>query len=508
MLAWIKYYMQAHTPIQAQMKLATLKKTAPQSAEYKQASNLLNLNLPRTKQQLNVARDLAQHRKLDQATQIYRELFQDELPQQPALEYWTILAYHLPTQHLALQHLKNIKGGKTVIQNIEIKPKTTIKIDTSQQQYWSLINQANIALKKQQLDASKHYFEQALYLNKKDTIAQQGLQAIQIQKQQNKLAILKQQEKLSKQPKDLIDIQTQIIQLDPQEVWYGYNLAMTYVNQHQFSKADQVFKLYAKNDKFWYIYALYLFNTQRLDQAQNSLSKVKQNPKARDLLSKITQIKTLENLLKQQETLKLQQNLDRLIAVQIKIIKLQPDQIWVVYNLAMSYIQQNRQIDADALFIHSPLKQKSDYNLAYAQYLFNTHRLDQAWSLIHKYPAPATEQLMVQIDQEKAYKDAQAFQNNHNYAAAENILQKVPKSVRRDLMLAYGYQQQNNQERAEHYYQEILTLEPQQLDALIGLAETSNNAKFYANQIVLDHLATQEQRYQVVQVFNKLGLKK
>lgn len=518
LLGWVAYHSKAHHIKQANENLVKLKTQYPQSPEYLQAKNLIALNTSNVQQQLKQARTLANEHKLSEAVAVYQKLFSDQPPHHMALEYWTILAYYPVSREKALLHLNDIDGGQAVIQDIhKITMPTSVSSNSSQTTamtpYWDLVKRGNSALKNQQFSLAKTYFSQAHALNKDDKIASQALHQIQQQKQRIELQQLQQKAKRQQsmgQVNVLIQTQRRIIELNPQEVWSTYDLAMTYAKSNQILQADQLFQ---KNFRQTYAYALYLFNTKRYDKAHVALQRVTPTKERTALLSQIQDAQTLQKLLLQQEQLKASGNLLKLIEVQQKICELQPNQIWAIYNLASSYIDNQQFGRADNLFDNPLAKKLPDYYQAYAQYLFNAKRFNQALTELNHIQIKDEKytQLLQAIKIEQTYVSANMLWQQQQDQTAIQTLKQLPPSLRRDLQLANWSHSLKDDVVAKQYYFNVLKLDVANVDAQFGLIEIytpvdQKKAIALAQNLSVNQLSLSQQ-VRMAQLLNQLGLK-
>lgn len=494
-VAWINYAIKTHNQTLATQKFNLLKKTAPNTPEFVQARILMVSNTPSFQRDLLQARRLAGQNKLLKASQIYRRLFADNPPADIALEYWSILAYNSATRPQAITALRHIAGGEKIIEKLQGKPAAApmtvqtspLKPSPQQIQYNQLLQRGYVAVKQQQWDSARQYFSQALKLNTASREAQQGLLQVQQQQQQQQLSQLKDQAKQLKLRGDLtplIEVQQQIVRLQPAEIWNSYDLAMSYAQKGELDQANQVFSEYFRHNpqirrdqSRRYVYALYLHATGQTDQAWQQLKNIPDSQRTAQIQQLYHDVATsieLRDLDLQAKQLTRQGQIQALISVQQRIVSLQPENVWAVFNLASSYARLNQTEQGDQLFFNSALARNQQYAYAHGLYLFETQREQQALQALEQIkPEQQDSQiknLITQIHIEQDYQEAQRRWAAGHMDQAIALVQAQPESSRKHLLLADWYLSLQDWKRAEQYYAAVLDAEPESVDGRLGLA--------------------------------------
>lgn len=495
LLAWVNYAVKTHNKTLETQKINRLQRYGVNTPELVQAKTLIALNTPKFKNTLLQARRLAGAGKIVEASHIYQTLFSNQPPADLALEYWTILAYNPATQSQALQALNSIDGGKAVIDKINqfrvqaptTQNKSNPLMQQKEQYSQQLLKSAQIAVKKQQWDKAQQYFSQVLQLNASNRIAQQGLIQIRLEQQQQQIATLKhqiQQLTQSDQLNQKIALQKKILNLQTSEIWNHYDLAMSYVQQNQIPQANAIFSQYfkqypdAKNEqKNQYVYALYLNNTNQIDTALQQLNDIAVKNRTKDtqkLYQQIITSITLRDLTEQAKQLEQQNQFDQLVMTRQKILQLQPENVWAIFDLARAYLNTQQQAKADTLFLDSKLQHDAQYYYAYALYLYGTQRYQQALNALDqidvKHQDDKVKSLILDLQVEQRYQDAQQFWDSGKTTQAIEWVNMQPESLRKHALLADWYLALQNMPLAEKHYQQVLAVDPKNINAQFGLA--------------------------------------
>jgi Flp pilus assembly protein TadD len=156
-----------------------------------------------------------------------------------------------------------------------------------------------------------------------------------------------------------------------------------------------------------------------------------------------------------------------------------PDDVWLAYRQAGALRQIGQGAEADRLFrdfmaAHPPGEQQ---NYAYALYLSGQDQDAQALATLNRLPRPQWSQNMKELEQrlqqQQTLDRALALRAAGNRAEAAALLRSQPRQTGIDLTLADWALEDADYAAARQGYQAVLTADPANLDAQLGLTDVA-----------------------------------
>ncbi|MEB0950940.1 cellulose synthase complex outer membrane protein BcsC [Citrobacter sedlakii] len=187
----------------------------------------------------------------------------------------------------------------------------------------------------------------------------------------------------------------------------------------------------------------------------------------------------LENdrLAQQAETLESQGNWTQAAELHRRRLALDPGSVWITYRLSRDLWQAGQRSQADAQ-MHALARQKPgdpEQVYAYGLYLSGADRDRAALAHINALPRsqwnPNIQELADRLQSNQVLETANRLRESGKEREAEALLRQQPASTRIDLTLADWAQQRRDATAARGYYSGVLAREPDNVDALLGLAE-------------------------------------
>ncbi|MBI2784869.1 MAG: BCSC C-terminal domain-containing protein [Legionella longbeachae] len=412
--------------------LEKLRQKAPDSIEYKQAQMSLVLTQPDARQKLQQARVLSMSGHTILAKAQYDALFHGNFPT-PELtaEYWMLVSQIPEQRENAFNHLQALYF---YLQNHKIYPinntqKTWLNgLQNIISRIW--VSKGDIAFKANQLDLALKDYQQALLLNKENYYAIIGIGEIAFKH------------------KDFVSAENaykQAIIINPDLHEAFYDLFELYKSQ-SLSKA------------------LHYLDT--LPDAH----KIKFQDDKRGLESDIYQ-EQAEQFIKINQWA---QAVDKYRQAQ----KIDPDNVWLIYHYAFALKHIGQIQKANQLFLQLAVKQKKNPNQAYAYALFlsDSDKIQQALARLHAIPQAqwndGMRKLAQRLTTEMILLHAQKLRDNGNkQEAVAYLLQQAP-TIRIKMTLADWAFNDREYAPALHYYQDVAKHEPLNADAYLGIIET------------------------------------
>lgn len=187
----------------------------------------------------------------------------------------------------------------------------------------------------------------------------------------------------------------------------------------------------------------------------------------------------LENdrLAQQAETQESQGNWAQAAELHRRRLALDPGSVWITYRLSRDLWQAGQRSQADAQ-MHALARQKPgdpEQVYAYGLYLSGADRDRAALAHINALPRsqwnPNIQELADRLQSNQVLETANRLRESGKEREAEALLRQQPASTRIDLTLADWAQQRRDATAARGYYSGVLAREPDNVDALLGLAE-------------------------------------
>ncbi|HFI7531682.1 TPA: cellulose synthase complex outer membrane protein BcsC [Escherichia coli] len=156
---------------------------------------------------------------------------------------------------------------------------------------------------------------------------------------------------------------------------------------------------------------------------------------------------------------------------------LDPGSVWITYRLSQDLWQAGQRSQADTLMRNLAQQKSNDPEQVYAYGLYlSGHDQDRA-ALAHINSLPRAQwnsniqELVNRLQSDQVLETANRLRESGKEAEAEAMLRQQPPSTRIDLTLADWAQQRRDYTAARAAYQNVLTREPANADAILGLTE-------------------------------------
>lgn len=164
-------------------------------------------------------------------------------------------------------------------------------------------------------------------------------------------------------------------------------------------------------------------------------------------------------------------------ALQRQRLALDPGSVWITYRLSQDLWQAGQRSQADTLMRNLAQQKPNDPEQVYAYGLYlSGHDQDRA-ALAHINSLPRAQwnsniqELVNRLQSDQVLETANRLRESGKEAEAEAMLRQQPPSTRIDLTLADWAQQRRDYTAARAAYQNVLTREPANADAILGLTE-------------------------------------
>ena len=184
-----------------------------------------------------------------------------------------------------------------------------------------------------------------------------------------------------------------------------------------------------------------------------------------------------DRLAQQAEALENQGKWAQAAALQWQRLALDPGSVWITYRLSQDLWQAGQRSQADTLMRNLAQQKPNDPEQVYAYGLYlSGHDQDRA-ALAHINSLPRAQwssniqELVNRLQSDQVLETANRLRESGKEAEAEAMLRQQPPSTRIDLTLADWAQQRRDYTAARAAYQNVLTREPTNADAILGLTE-------------------------------------
>ncbi|WP_089574449.1 cellulose synthase complex outer membrane protein BcsC, partial [Escherichia coli] len=443
----------------AQKQLARLSLLAPDSKIYKASRTAMRLSSPEGRQALQMARLQAISGRHKEAIDSYDKLFNGAPPDiEMALEYWGAMTQIASRRNEAIRQLKilNIDNpdsgaifgalGQAYSQNgdranavanlekaLALDPNSSnndkwnslLKVN----RYWLAIQQGDAALKANNPDRAERLFQQARNVDNTDSYAVLGLGDVAMARKDYPAA----------------------------ERYYQQTLRMDSGNTNAVRGLANLYRQQSPEKAEAFIASLSASQRRSIDDIERSL----QN----------------DRLAQQAEALENQGKWAQAAALQRQRLALDPGSVWITYRLSQDLWQAGQRSQADTLMRHLAQQKPNDPEQVYAYGLYlSGHDQDRA-ALAHINSLPRAQwnsniqELVNRLQSDQVLETASRLRESGKEAEAEAMLRQQPPSTRIDLTLADWAQQRRDDTAARAAYQNVLTQEPANVDAILGLTE-------------------------------------
>ncbi|EMV7925505.1 tetratricopeptide repeat protein, partial [Escherichia coli] len=443
----------------AQKQLARLSLLAPDSKIYKASRTAMRLSSPEGRQALQMARLQAISGRHKEAIDSYDKLFNGAPPDiEMALEYWGAMTQIASRRNEAIRQLKilNIdnpdsgaifgalgqaysqKGDRAnAVANLEkalaLDPHSSnndkwnslLKVN----RYWLAIQQGDAALKANNPDRAERLFQQARNVDNTDSYAVLGLGDVAMARKDYPAA----------------------------ERYYQQTLRMDSGNTNAVRGLANIYRQQSPEKAEAFIASLSASQRRSIDDIERSL----QN----------------DRLSQQAEALEKQGKWAQAAALQRQRLALDPGSVWITYRLSQDLWQAGQRSQADTLMRNLAQQKPNDPEQVYAYGLYlSGHDQDRA-ALAHINSLPRAQwssniqELVNRLQSDQVLETANRLRESGKEAEEEAMLRQQPPSSRIDLTLADWAQQRRDYTAARAAYQNVLTREPTNADAILGLTE-------------------------------------
>lgn len=295
--------------------------------------------------------------------------------------------------------------------------------------YWLLIQQGDAALKANSPEQAQSYYQQAQRVDNSDSYAVLGLGDVAAARKDYPAA----------------------------ERYYQQTLRMDRENNLAVRGLANVYRAQSPEKATAFIQSLNTAQRRSIDDIERSL--------------------TNDRLEQQAEALEAKGQWAQAAEIQRQRLAMNPDSVWITYRLAKDLDSADRRSEADALMYALAQKQPKDADqvYAYSLYFSSTNRDDAAISHLAALPRAQwnsnIQELADRLETAKVMQKANLLRDNGQETQAIALLQKQPPSTRISLTLADWAQQRGDNAQAIALYNSVLSKEPQNEDARLGLAE-------------------------------------
>ena len=295
--------------------------------------------------------------------------------------------------------------------------------------YWLAIQQGDAALKANNPDRAERLFQQARNVDNTDSYAVLGLGDVAMARKDYPAA----------------------------ERYYQQTLRMDSGNTNAVRGLANIYRQQSPEKAEAYIASLSASQRRSIDDIERSL----QN----------------DRLAQQAEALENQGKWAQAAALQRQRLALDPGSVWITYRLSQDLWQAGQRSQADTLMRNLAQQKPNDPEQVYAYGLYlSGHDQDRA-ALAHINSLPRAQwnsniqELVNRLQNDQVLETANRLRENGKEAEAEAMLRQQPPSSRIDLTLADWAQQRRDYTAARAAYQNVLTREPTNADAILGLTE-------------------------------------
>ncbi|HFK3153568.1 cellulose synthase complex outer membrane protein BcsC [Citrobacter sedlakii] len=295
--------------------------------------------------------------------------------------------------------------------------------------YWLAIQQGDAALKANDIDQAERFYQQARRIDNSDSYAVLGLGDAAMARKKYPAA----------------------------ERYYQQTLRMDSGNTNAVRGLANLYREQSPERASAFIATLSASQRRSIDDIERGLEN--------------------DRLAQQAETLESQGNWAQAAELHRRRLALDPGSVWITYRLSRDLWQAGQRSQADAQ-MHALARQKPgdpEQVYAYGLYLSGADRDRAALAHINALPRsqwnPNIQELADRLQSNQVLETANRLRERGKEREAEALLRQQPASTRIDLTLADWAQQRRDATAARGYYSGVLAREPDNVDALLGLAE-------------------------------------
>ncbi|MED9671869.1 tetratricopeptide repeat protein, partial [Escherichia marmotae] len=443
----------------AQKQLTRLFLLAPDSKIYQASHTAMRLSSPDGRQALQMARLQATSGRHKEAIANYDRLFNGAPPDvEMAMEYWSTVAQIASRRNEAISQLRILNNdnpdtgailgalGQAYSQkgdraNAVVNLEKALALDPHSSnndkwnsllkvnRYWLAIQQGDAALKANNPEQAERLFRQARSVDNADSYAVLGLGDVAMARKDYPAA----------------------------ERYYQQTLRMDSSNTNAVRGLANIYRQQSPEKAEAFIASLPASQRRSVDDIERSL----QN----------------DRLAQQAEALENQGKWAQAAALQRQRLALDPGSVWITYRLSQDLWQAGQRSQADTLMRNLARQKPDDPEQVYAYGLYLSGHDQERAALAHINSLPRAQwnsniqELVNRLQSDQVLETANRLRESGKEAEAEAMLRQQPPSTRIDLTLADWAQQRRDYTAARAAYQNVLTREPNNIDAILGLTE-------------------------------------
>ncbi|MDQ9274181.1 tetratricopeptide repeat protein, partial [Escherichia marmotae] len=443
----------------AQKQLTRLFLLAPDSKIYQASHTAMRLSSPDGRQALQMARLQAISGRHKEAIANYDRLFNGAPPDvEMAMEYWSTVAQIASRRNEAISQLRILNNdnpdtgailgalGQAYSQkgdraNAVVNLEKALALDPHSSnndkwnsllkvnRYWLAIQQGDAALKANNPEQAERLFRQARSVDNADSYAVLGLGDVAMARKDYPAA----------------------------ERYYQQTLRMDSSNTNAVRGLANIYRQQSPEKAEAFIASLPASQRRSVDDIERSL----QN----------------DRLAQQAEALENQGKWAQAAALQRQRLALDPGSVWITYRLSQDLWQAGQRSQADTLMRNLARQKPDDPEQVYAYGLYLSGHDQERAALAHINSLPRAQwnsniqELVNRLQSDQVLETANRLRESGKEAEAEAMLRQQPPSTRIDLTLADWAQQRRDYTAARAAYQNVLTREPNNIDAILGLTE-------------------------------------
>ncbi|EFO1595160.1 cellulose biosynthesis protein BcsC, partial [Escherichia coli] len=443
----------------AQKQLTRLFLLAPDSKIYQASHTAMRLSSPDGRQALQMARLQAISGRHKEAIANYDRLFNGAPPDvEMAMEYWSTVAQIASRRNEAISQLRILNNdnpdtgailgalGQAYSQkgdraNAVVNLEKALALDPHSSnndkwnsllkvnRYWLAIQQGDAALKANNPEQAERLFRQARSVDNADSYAVLGLGDVAMARKDYPAA----------------------------ERYYQQTLRMDSSNTNAVRGLANIYRQQSPEKAEAFIASLPASQRRSVDDIERSL----QN----------------DRLAQQAEALENQGKWAQAAALQRQRLALDPGSVWITYRLSQDLWQAGQRSQADTLMRNLAQQKPDDPEQVYAYGLYLSGHDQERAALAHINNLPRAQwnsniqELVNRLQSDQVLETANRLRESGKEAEAEAMLRQQPPSTRIDLTLADWAQQRRDYTAARAAYQNVLTREPNNIDAILGLTE-------------------------------------
>jgi len=295
--------------------------------------------------------------------------------------------------------------------------------------YWLLIQQGDAALKANNTAQAERNFQQARSIDNTDSYAVLGLGDTAAARKDN----------------------------DAAERYYRQALRMDSGNSNAVRGLANIYRAQSPEKATQFIQSLSASQRRSIDDIERSL--------------------TNEQLSAQAEKLESQGQYAQAAEIQRRRLALSPGDVWITYRLSRDLYSAGQRSQADNLMRQLASQKPGDPDQVYATGLYLSGNDQDRAALAHLNTLPRDkwngniQELADRLQSNQVLETANRLRDSGKEQEAETLLRQQPVSTRIDLTLADWALQRGDRAAAKNAYSTVLQREPQNEDAILGLAE-------------------------------------